>query len=485
MASLKCHNCRQRRLRCDRSLPSCLKCTATGQECLGYGTLLRWANAPALRGKLAVTTSGKSAGDTLVPIPSTIPPLPAPALLDPIVNQLSLTSRRYIHHFTTTVCRDLVSIDQDSRNPFRNMIPLINRFDYLQAIVIATSAMHLATLHRYQGRPAEEELVDALVAKGKAIRLLRSAIGKVTPTSRATLLAAIVFFVNMELIDSGRGGWSDHVEAAGALISSLQAGDALDSSLVPLADAIAADCITYRILGSTISVVGAGKQSVYDGFDVLPILHRAEAYSYHCCPPVILNNILSASRLYAQSINPSSTQDPSHIATVSTEMLFDQSRSFDVAPWVYGIRGLSSGDDLEARVHLASAHRAAACLYILLARPDISEHPPVRDQLDDFVLEILNHLAFIPVDHMLLKGIVWPTFMAGAQTDDRSWRKWCLDRLHAVSNINPWVCPWGYVRTAMEMMQHIWDTRDVEPESEGNTDWIRRLKDMPEHCLIV
>lgn len=48
-----CHNCRYSRLRCDRSVPACRKCTTTGKECLGYGKLYRWAGAVASRGKLA------------------------------------------------------------------------------------------------------------------------------------------------------------------------------------------------------------------------------------------------------------------------------------------------------------------------------------------------------------------------------------------------------------------------------------------------
>lgn len=48
-----CHNCRRRRLRCDRSYPHCHKCAAAGQECLGYGKLFRWTEGVASRGKLA------------------------------------------------------------------------------------------------------------------------------------------------------------------------------------------------------------------------------------------------------------------------------------------------------------------------------------------------------------------------------------------------------------------------------------------------
>lgn len=43
--SKPCHNCRRRRLRCDRSWPTCHKCAVSGQECLGYGKVFIWAEA--------------------------------------------------------------------------------------------------------------------------------------------------------------------------------------------------------------------------------------------------------------------------------------------------------------------------------------------------------------------------------------------------------------------------------------------------------
>lgn len=51
-----CHNCRRRRLRCDRSLPHCHKCTNAGQECLGYETLFIWTWGVATRGKMSGMT---------------------------------------------------------------------------------------------------------------------------------------------------------------------------------------------------------------------------------------------------------------------------------------------------------------------------------------------------------------------------------------------------------------------------------------------
>lgn len=53
VADKPCHNCRRRRLRCDRLVPHCAKCEAKGVECLGYGQLFQWTGAVASRGKLA------------------------------------------------------------------------------------------------------------------------------------------------------------------------------------------------------------------------------------------------------------------------------------------------------------------------------------------------------------------------------------------------------------------------------------------------
>ena len=440
-----------------------------------------------------------------------------------------------------SVCRDLVSLDQPTTNPFRTMIPLITHFPYLQAIVVATSAMHLATLHRYHGHSARQELVDALNAKGKAIRLLRGAIEDVAreDTSghggggkRTVILAAIVFFVNLDLIDSGKGGWEVHVRAAEGLISSLsrsrrgrglllgrkggvkgngggeRVGDwgekewergrkresQSESELEPLADAIAADCLTYRILGSTIggdAVPGFGD----DAIDVLEVLQRAQAHSYHCCPPSIMGYILSASQLCAHGgegavgngVGRGSGQRDNGAARGMLASLFDQAHNFDVCGWVYNIQGLSPGDDLNARVSIASAHRAAACLYILLVTPSASTDGfMVQEETHEgLILEILHHLKSVPTDHVLLKGTVWPTFMAGAQTDDPVWRAWCLERLRAVWTLNPWICPWGYIRTAMEMLEQIWTNKADVWGKGGTGNWLHRLRNEGGRALIV
>jgi hypothetical protein len=377
------------------------------------------------------------------------------------------------------VCQDLVSFDQHDRNPFRAIVPLASQFDFLDAVIVATGAMHLAALRGcYQVQPGGPELIDALVAKGKAIRLLRVAVDTVTPANQAMVLAATVFLVNLDLIDSGKGGWQAHMEAASTLMSFLLHDPVhhQDQSHLACVDAIAADCLTYRVLGSAISGVALTSWPEHDLTEFLSVLKRAEAYSYHCCPPEILQILLSASSFLCSSSNPGRDQVQKALS------LFEQARSLDVVKWVYSIRGLSAQDDLGTRVNIALAHRATACLYVLLAVPEASPSPSTVDML---VLEVLGHLAAVPVDHVLLKGTIWPTFMVGAQTDDPAQRAWCAERMQAVWVRNPWICPWGYIRTAVQKMRDLWQARDREPAGRGKRNWLLELKSMREKCLIV
>lgn len=58
--SKPCHNCRRRRLRCDRSWPTCHKCAVSGQECLGYGKVFIWTQGIDAQGNLKPSPSRRT-----------------------------------------------------------------------------------------------------------------------------------------------------------------------------------------------------------------------------------------------------------------------------------------------------------------------------------------------------------------------------------------------------------------------------------------
>lgn len=108
VAPKACHNCRSRRLRCDRSVPRCIKCASNGQECLGYGKLYKWVDNKApedqgARNNLVYDishldnkayTGPKQTSEKVELRPQA---LHFP-LLDPLFQDLDLSSRYYLNY---------------------------------------------------------------------------------------------------------------------------------------------------------------------------------------------------------------------------------------------------------------------------------------------------------------------------------------------------------------------------------------------------
>ena len=179
-----CHNCRRGRLKCDRSLPQCLKCIKRGQECLGYQRLFRWEQGVASRGKMAGMTTFEGMTKDRARHENSSPQLPSPAslsrqqfsrgntqisplgsLTDPLVQDVNHASRKYLCYcelpspscpvpdttlinvriiVASDVCRDLVLYDIPKHNPFRELIPLTHEHPVLLQIIIANSALHMS-----------------------------------------------------------------------------------------------------------------------------------------------------------------------------------------------------------------------------------------------------------------------------------------------------------------------------------------------------
>ncbi|POS77952.1 acriflavine resistant-2 [Diaporthe helianthi] len=381
---------------------------------------------------------------------------------------------------TRSVCKDLISFDQqDSRNPFRFMLSLVDSFDYIREITLATSAVHMVVLRRSHGLSYQKQLVDALTAKGQAYCLLRRALDHLAAVDKPIAMVAVVFFINFDLIESGRGSWKIHVKAAGNLLKSIHAMEIrkqISPSIAKLADNVVADCITYYVLGSAFTSSGDTAMSAFESIDIISVLQRAAPFSYGCYPPIILEILSKATHL-------------SHTDIDKARHLIDKLCALDFKAWVYNIPDLSPNDDLRTRVEIAEAHRAATCLYILLAVPDLERGAICGKRLtsEAQTRKALKHLASVPIEHVLSKGLIWSTFIVGAQTDDPEIREWCLGRMQKIWVESPFICPWGYIETAMAMMQRVWESKDAKARFVGHTrtNWLQDLKAFPDHALIV
>ena len=140
------------------------------------------------------------------------------------------------------VCRDLAAHDGPDCNPFRELIPLAISHPFLLHIIIATSAVHMSNVAhpkitalppslmdpeaylqhlRTTDGVSRRAFLDSLVAKQKAIRDLRVVLQSPEKADSGVLLAAVLFFVNFELIDLGRGGWKTHLHGARRILNLL------------------------------------------------------------------------------------------------------------------------------------------------------------------------------------------------------------------------------------------------------------------------
>ncbi|KAL6872796.1 fungal-specific transcription factor domain-containing protein [Trichoderma novae-zelandiae] len=584
--SKPCHNCRRRRLRCDRSWPTCHKCAVSGQECLGYGKVFVWTQGIDARGILkpspsrrtplggplsagsgsafsSTTTSsyfppfldspsgrrpdagpssrthdaaageGKPAagGGEKAQIRRLSPPLDghggdgtpsgapeaakdaasSPAqdvlrptalgsLTDPLFQDLDRNSRYYLAHFADRVCKDLVARDGPGANPFRDLIPLTNRHPLLLQILIATSAIHWSNIFRpitaiptgltnpggylaqlrSKDLVSRQALIDALTAKQKAMGHLQEVLDTLDPGGSEVVLAAMHFFIKFDLIDLEKNdakGWRAHLEGASSILALLRPGNNGSEANRMLRDCVVADCFIYHILGSTLASGSLAANIARYAFELLPVMKRVEVNSYLSCPPEILHIILLASKLSYET----PCTDWSLTAADEALALIDEALAFDIPAWADKLRQNPRVQDIQSRIHIASAHRSAACLYILQALPLARAVRPVDTEF--LVGDILGNLGQISIEDPYYKATSWPTFIAGAETRDAEKRTWAMKRLLGIWE----TCPWGYLFTAIELLKAAWEMQDANHGSDGEAgiNWLQGLKSMGFDALIV
>ncbi|KAI1385375.1 fungal-specific transcription factor domain-containing protein [Hypoxylon trugodes] len=500
-------------------------------------------------------------------------------LLDPLLQGLGHSARYYLNYYAIRFCQDLVLYDspQCSANPFRDLVPMSLEYPFLREIIVAASALHFSNSMRWNKnpQPVVNALVDALGARHRAIKSLQDVVERqealrnepANDGERDALLAAVLFFVNFVLLDSGKGGWRAHMNFVGKLLSlrtttssSLRnsptsapelwsdqsplldfaaveslialppAGQHISSSTSPgIRDYIASDSVAYYIWSNALdSLVSSLSKTTpppltFDGDDdeILHILIRTEANSYHSCPSRLLHTVFRTSRL-ARDIGASEAGVLTEQQMQSCLELLREIQTFDGDAWATEVctritAAVGYMDDVEVqyRKHIAATFRAAVCLYVLLVAPELpnqlsqlassngigEDNLPVLPSAEELVATILHHLSLIPTDSPLFKFATWPIFLTGVATADSSRRAWLLDRLRDMR----YLCPWGMVTSTMETLVEIWQMRDniatteehnmgesgltgesmVSLHERDRNNWLVQLKGFKIDCLIV
>jgi hypothetical protein len=360
----------------------------------------------------------------------------------------------------------------------------------LQHILVAAAAAHMSNLIRPSlptwtqpgtgsmtpttNEASRQALRDALVAKHKALRLMCRAVENVDTVGADVVLAASIFFINLELIESGKHGWKAHLEGAGRIMSLL--GLTGGGPTNELRDYLLSDCFTYFVMASAFTPPTSTVQSYFESSQIPVMLGRATANSYLCCPPQVLEILYAAAQL--SNVIVQDEENVQQVGAAGMDLLH-QAQVLDIPAWAIDALNIPYLKDipLESRIKVGTSHRLAACLYIIQAIEPVHDmvEPGLAAELSQ---ELLDLLATVPPKDPNFKATSWPSFIAGAGAKDTESRIMIMDRLQTFVRL----VPWGFLYTAMEALQGIWRL-----DGSGTTEksWIQTLKDPKMNFLIV
>lgn len=134
------------------------------------------------------------------------------------------------------------------------------------------------------------------------------------------------------------------------------------------------------------------------------------------------------------------------------------------------------------RTHVASAHRAAVCIYLSRVCLSLDQNTQFTIDLEILVTDIITNLSVIRRDDALFTATTWPAFIAGAETHDRASQEWVTRRFQELWEVEPW----GLMRGALGVLERIWKRRRsaVVLDDEGaevevkkkEVDWIGDMR---------
>jgi hypothetical protein len=108
---------------------------------------------------------------------------------------------------------------------------------------IDTQTSHAPIASRFGSQASRQAFIDALAAKQKALYLLKPALEHLDSVGGEVVLAAVLFFMNFELIDPGSRGWRLHLEGAAKIMAWLRRDQKSEDIAAGLwTDCVISDC---------------------------------------------------------------------------------------------------------------------------------------------------------------------------------------------------------------------------------------------------
>ncbi|KAB8238016.1 Zn(II)2Cys6 transcription factor [Aspergillus alliaceus] len=495
-----CWACRRRRLVCDGRVPHCEKCEKNGVECPGYDHKpLTWVGGVASRGqmrnrtfgetppksgpqmprRLAPRTSPADAPSTMTQWGYLITVAPVPMPTDPILHGLKYEERYFVDYFSSRICPTLVLLDS-TRNPYRAMLSLLGSSGAVLNAIMAVSICHFA--HSTTGYPIfssqnttallNPELLNHFITlKHNALRHLSQSIANLQDQrAEYPVLAAVILLVFLEAFESGANSWTIHLEGAKRIVEVGRRNDRSTPSTT-LADLIN-ELALFDALGSSLIRPGLLRSRLLTTDEIAD-----SDLTTIGCP----TELLYAIHTVASQRHTGAQPDIQLLHNTLTQI-----RHFDAQKWTDNVVGTSpepSSICPRGMAQVCNVWKTAAEIYVSRIICQIMKIPAARNPLVD---DLIAGIRWLETDDRLVKGLVWPAFIAGAESilpEHRELVLRILDRVWGITLI-------ATARYAAMVLMNLWQKRDAMRELTGqsgleNWDWIDELCSLDHHWLFL
>lgn len=204
------------------------------------------------------------------------------------------------------------------------------------------------------------------------------------------------------------------------------------------------------------------------------------------CPAQILRAIsFCTSQRQNDTISPPGTLDPPIMPDVQglQDTLFGI-QNFDILQWAKYMVAVDPEPysmPIEKLLNISLIWKLAAELYAsrILYRVAHIDFP-----FSNMVDNIMKAYTPIAPDEELVKCIIWPVFVAGAESTRADQRSWSLSALDRIWNV---VCG-ASVKNAQLVLQNLWIKQDHLQTLQGGEsaqwDWIHELSSSKNHWLF-
>lgn len=360
---------------------------------------------------------------------------PHSGLDDPHFRDLSTVQRYYLYCFGTDIHQSLVLYNMPGMNPFQSLVQYAEHHELLRQIIIATAALYACHMYRAAdvrftrsstrsdlrlepgeqkplGRalwhPLQDTYQDSIKAKVRALGLLAKAI-QTGDVSSEVVSTCVLLFAHFELMRPESTESRIHLKGAQALFNHSRPSN---RAVQTVRNTVISDSILFDIMEPAIDHTRPWSSSIMDS--LLPLFESLGTTNHITFPFELLHTLTSACKALRTFLVGKTLY-----TNIATEIVMAMERiaGIDAHSWAESFNRVHSctscPGDIEVRMHLCEAHKAASIIYLARATGLIPVTP-----LETHQARLLEHLEQVSYRQPLFKATSWPTFIAGLKASD-------------------------------------------------------------------